>query len=126
MTNEDWKDIHNSFIAVQVAVALGLKLWPHVVITTIANETAKLEDGSLFDPCNNWGDAGPIIQNYGIGLFKHWDDTDDGVAWTATTDLDLSWNGGSAHNPSKGHEFTDKNPLRAAMIVFLKMKEATK
>lgn len=66
-----------------------------------------------FDPCNNPADAWPIIVENGITLAfqdgNWWADNRaywiDGVEWSI---------GG----------IIDKNPLRAAMIVFLMMKES--
>lgn len=61
-----------------------------------------------FDPCNNPADAWPIIVANGIGVAPS---KSDPYAW------DLS--GGML----RGIKHSDKNPLRAAMIVFLMMKE---
>lgn len=65
-----------------------------------------------FDPCNNPDDAGPIIIENRIGTIP----APDNGLWKA------------AHrkvgNDDTPYHFTqDKNPLRAAMIVFLKMNE---
>ena len=65
-----------------------------------------------FDPCNNPGDAEPIIIENRIGTIP----APDNGLWKA------------AHrkigNDDTPYHFTqDKNPLRAAMIVFLKMNE---
>lgn len=58
-----------------------------------------------FDYCNSWADAGPIIQNNGIGLKRQsnglWVSAQSGGLWPIY------------------HE----NPLRCAMIVFLMMQE---
>lgn len=63
------------------------------------------------DYCNSWADAGPIIQeNY---LSVECDDMFDAPMPSSY------W---KAHNP-KGNHYTDKDPLRAAMIVFLMMQE---
>ena len=65
------------------------------------------------DYCNNPSDAWPIMKESLIGVTPD----EDGVTmhfygdWTAR-----------AH--CKNLQFTDKNPLRAAMIVYLMMKEA--
>lgn len=69
------------------------------------------------DYCNNPADAWPIIHGNGIGLFEH-DVSGVGKTWTATTNLDKSWLGYG----TDGFDYTDKNPLRAAMIVFLMMQ----
>ncbi|MBT0387749.1 DUF2591 family protein [Morganella morganii subsp. morganii] len=60
-----------------------------------------------FDPCNNPADAIPIVIENGISLISDWNEI--GV-WGATNQ---PW-------------FTseNKNPLRAAMEVFLMMKDA--
>ena len=61
-----------------------------------------------FDPCNSWADAGPIIvENKGC------------ISYAGL----LGWY--AANNPDGDNliQFWDKNPLRAAMIVFLKMQE---
>lgn len=60
-----------------------------------------------FDPCNSWADAGPIIQENKINL------NSVPQGWVASD------NGGHDSN-----YFPHQNPLRAAMIVFLMMKEA--
>lgn len=65
-----------------------------------------------FDPCNNPEDAGPIIIENRIGTIP----APDNGLWKA------------AHrkvgNDDTPYHFTqDKNPLRAAMIVFMKMNE---
>lgn len=59
-----------------------------------------------FDPCNNPADAWPIIVNSRIGL-----NFVNGI-WRAQSML-TGW-----------VEFSEENPLRAAMIVFLMMQEA--
>jgi hypothetical protein len=59
--------------------------------------------------CNVWNDAGPIIVENRINT--SWVDN-DAEHWAATSGLwadNLTW---------------DTNPLRASMIVFLKMKDA--
>ncbi|EPY9202391.1 phage protein NinX family protein [Morganella morganii] len=58
-----------------------------------------------FDPCNNPADAMPIINDYGISLIYQ-----EGEFQFATND-------GNYHSGVS-------NPLKAAMIVFLMMKEA--
>ena len=56
-----------------------------------------------FDPCNSWADAGPIIQESKIGIREY-----DG------------WWEARSYIPE--YAYCQKNPLRAAMIVFLMMK----
>ncbi len=75
-------------------------------------DTAIYGDGVLpveFDPCNNWADSGPISLENKISL----DWTGDGI-WGALG------NDGSMFSCSN---YADKNPLKAAMIVFLKTQE---
>lgn len=68
--------------------------------------TSNRKHWKLYDPCNKPEDGWPIIETNGIGLRKQ----SNGL-WCATR---------------IGGEYPkyDKNPLRAAMIVFLKMQEA--
>lgn len=67
-----------------------------------------------FDPCNNPNDAWPIIVENGINLVQ------DGDGGYYATDGYLHHSGSIVDGEL---EFNDKNPLRAAMIVFLMMKE---
>ncbi|AUR83810.1 NinX [Vibrio phage 1.042.O._10N.286.45.B8] len=73
------------------------------------------EGGGFFkapDYCNNPSDAWPIILENKIGVMYNWNRVD---LW-------------SAISPKSGYDCdcNDKNPLRAAMICFLKMKDAEK
>lgn len=66
-----------------------------------------------FDPCNNPADSWPIITANRIGIIP----SPERGAWRAANRVI-----GADSNP---RYFTqDANPLRAAMIVFLKMQEA--
>ncbi|MBT0497631.1 phage protein NinX family protein [Morganella morganii] len=58
-----------------------------------------------FDPCNNPADAMPIINEYGISLIYQ-----EGEFQFATNDGNI--------------ECSISNPLKAAMIIFLMMKDA--
>lgn len=64
--------------------------------------------------CNNPSDAWPIITENHINLSKHKED-DEWFAFTRADDLGVS-----------EFQCKDKNALRAAMICFLKMKDAEK
>lgn len=70
-----------------------------------------LVDGSFgyrfFDPCNNPSDAMPIVFESGISLISDWNEV--GV-WGATNQ---PW-----------YSSENKNPLRAAMEVYLMIKDA--
>lgn len=59
-----------------------------------------------FSPSKSWADAGPIISENKINLQWVFYDSWDARAWYHTF-----------------HECIHKNPLRAAMIVFLMMQE---
>lgn len=62
-------------------------------------------DGEEFDPCNNPADAWPVI---------------------AESEIDVQFRQGTKCPPMARHinfYCVDKNPLRAAMIVFLMMRE---
>lgn len=63
-----------------------------------------------FRPCESWVDAGPIIADYGITLVRL---------------VNNSWVSVSTYVYEDVPRYTacDKNPLRAAMIVFLKSQE---
>ena len=64
-------------------------------------------DGSkLFDPCNNPSDAWPIILANRINVYAS--EGPDFMPWMAGRD---------------GFMVSNKNPLRAAMIVFIMMQE---
>lgn len=73
------------------------------------------DEFEFFNPCNNPSDAWPIMKESLIGVTPD----EDGVTmhfygdWTAR-----------AH--CKNLQFTDKNPLRAVMIVYLMMKDEEK
>lgn len=72
-----------------------------------------------FDPCNNPEDAWPIVVENDIALLPSC-----GFDWVAISHLTL--NGFSSYIDQSLHgclQHNDMNPLRAAMIVFLKMNE---
>ena len=60
----------------------------------------------VFDPCNNPSDAWPIINIERIGVYPS--EGPDFMPWIAA---------------KNAFSVTDKNPLRAAMIVYLMMKD---
>ena len=88
-----------------VATALGMDV-------SGATEENNMMYDYVRDVCNNPSDAWPIMKESLIGVTPD----EDGVTmhfygdWTAR-----------AH--CKNLQFTDKNPLRAAMIVYLMMKD---
>ncbi|MDV5713864.1 phage protein NinX family protein [Enterobacter hormaechei] len=64
-----------------------------------------------FDPCNKAADAWPIITENKISIYA-----------MSEADARGKW-GAEAFYPNEAYHFND-NPLRAAMIVFLMMKDA--
>ena len=75
---------------------------------------------STFNPCNSWADAGTIIKNNNISLVNAGDE------WIAATrDVGMEGYLGDEHLClyGCGELVYDKNPIRAAMIVFLMMQE---
>ena len=80
----------------------------------LSDKVCKLIDGKEnINYCRSWAYAGPIIEEYGTSLrycaiYNKWE------ACTYTSIGSVYYN---VH---------DKNPLRAAMICFIKMKDAEK
>lgn len=69
----------------------------------------------LFAPCNSWADAGPIIQKNKIDINWAMQRGNVRQPYARNSAPGLSGHAGYIH----------ENPLRAAMIVFLMMQEAT-
>lgn len=65
--------------------------------------------GKHADYCNLWADAGPIIQEHEISIIFKNDENRIHHAFCG---------------PSPSAYFDDENPLRAAMVAFLKASEA--
>lgn len=82
-----------------------------LVLDKVSNKKPEewLEPYALFEPCSNPADAWPIIIDNRISLLS-----------VECLNGDISWLAKNKACPSRG----DKNPLRAAMIVFLKMQES--
>jgi hypothetical protein len=74
----------------------------------------------VFDPCNNPSDAWPIIVDNEITLFR---DVSTNDVWGALGRAWFTFNGLES-KIGDNCEVIDKNPLRAAMICFLKMNDA--
>ncbi|MCK7175989.1 DUF2591 domain-containing protein [Enterobacter cloacae] len=70
--------------------------------------SGKSFDPGRFDPCNNPADAWPIIADNHIGIAPY---PSEAFAWS------------SRHGMASDLSTEDKNPLRAAMVVFLMMKD---
>lgn len=86
----------------KVAEKLGAEWF---VTTTVWDELVVMVGSKCFKPCNNPSDAMPIINEYGISLIYQ-----DGRFHFATNDGNI--------------ECCIANPLKAAMIIFLCMKDA--
>lgn len=70
-----------------------------------------------FDFCNSWADAGPIIERNSIGIEK-----EVSICCDLCNDLYETGNWEATH-ATRDFFFSHKNPLRAAMVVFLMMQE---
>lgn len=78
----------------------------------------ELDDGlRIFDPCNNPSDAWPIIMQHKINM-TFGDNTPAPDEWGYADAMCKDKN----HNEYEWYEKSG-NPLRAAMIVFIEMKE---
>lgn len=119
----DYSQLHDAQINMMVCKVLGLGLSSYARIMKCDDATVLLDDNkTLVDYCNNWADVGPIVVKNGISLINHWDSEDEDLEatiWSATTNVDKTW----CDSRSKGFDSTHKNPLRAAMIVFLEMQK---
>lgn len=80
-----------------------------------------------YNPCNNPSDAWPIIFDSGMSIWQVTEsDREIGMSyatgdWGAYCVMQVD---GEGNINSDGFEALDSNPLRAAMICFLKMKDA--
>ncbi|AUS01391.1 NinX [Vibrio phage 1.284.A._10N.286.55.A5] len=114
MNYEDMSDFEiNSKVAMRLGRSVSsehecIKTGACFILTSLAGVRVE------FNPCNNPSDAWFIIASNDINLSKHKAD-DYWFAFVRAEDLGVS-------------EFKckDNNPLRAAMICFLKMKDAEK
>lgn len=119
----NYSEMSDTEVNIQVCKALGKVISSYCRIRKVGDSSILLDDNeTLFNPCNSWADAGPIIAENGIGVVKvveascgtggvigHWHAVGP-VDWAyGECDSDVAhWN---------------QNPLRAAMIVFLMMKD---
>lgn len=103
---KDYASMSDNEIAEKVGKAIG--------IHSIAGDL-YIKNGvwTRFDPCNNPADAWPIIVSKKICIaFDVFAEPDDGGDWVASPAYYV-----------EGERIRNDNPLRAAMIVFLMMKE---
>ncbi|MGG6193030.1 phage protein NinX family protein [Pantoea allii] len=82
---------------VLVSEEYDMKMGEHVTIEAVRGQ---------FNPCKSWADAGQIIEEQGITIAKS------------------VMSGWHSYDLRCVKKYTDENPLRAAMIVFLMMHEA--
>lgn len=77
-----------------------------------------------FDPCNNPSDAWPIIVENNISVCKYFyaDELVWGDSWEANYDKNVDVRPDNTEGSKLFHR--GANPLRAAMVVFLKMKDS--
>lgn len=104
---KNYSEMSNQEIALRVA---QLNEMYEDITFTAHDDYVELGDGAnwrKFNPCNNPSDAWSIILDSRITISP----ITRGVLWQAFVIYGK-------------YEFVDKNPLRAAMIVFLMMKEA--
>ncbi len=101
----------NQAVALKIRGSDEVSIIQHLGLVNIFCGNPKDEDNSSwrrFDPCNNPSDAWPIIVGGKIAI-----DFIDGYGWTANPAFNCSISV-SCHD----------EPLRSAMICFLKMKDA--
>lgn len=127
----DYSKLSNKEIAAKVLIAQGYRFIGDadgysIYISDYGRKDTgpKSSKQFAFDPCNNPADAWPIIFENGISLLNVWDEDGEieDSTWVATTNIDMTWCG----DRERGFESTDKNPLRASMIVYLMMCENDK
>jgi hypothetical protein len=102
----DYSDLTDYKVNVLVAEKLGYKTETHEksVFVSARHTGDNVQNVvGIYDPCNNPGDAWPVIFDNLIGLTPSL----SGDIWEA----------------DKHYSYRDKNPLRAAMIVFLMIKD---
>ena len=97
---KDYSKMSDFEINKAVTTALGMDV-------SGATEENNIMYGYVPDICNNPSDAWPIINIERIGVYPS--EGPDFMPWIAA---------------KNAFSVTDKNPLRAAMIVYLMMKEA--
>lgn len=87
-------------------------------VTVVAEVNSEDICIAAADYCNNWSDAGIVIAEHGISIAFDKNEN-EWVAWGHFA-FDLAgWD--MKEQPAEYQH--DKNPLRAAMIVFLQMQE---
>jgi len=98
-----------------VAEKLGGKVWfryaagSNIWSVTFDSVPGKVD---LPDYCNNWQDAGPIIEKYRISL----------LGCPSGEGYDAYWESSYTDWKGVGREATSESPLKTAMICFLLME----
>lgn len=108
---KDYSAMSDQKINTAVGLSFGEKIGEAVNGVQIVNIDAQYLCSS-FDPCNNPADAWPIIQRNRISLI--WVHTEIPNRWDAGSPCHMKW---------ATHQI---NGLRAAMEVYLMMKDAEK
>lgn len=109
----EWQEKTDPEINKAVKLALISK---HEKETDFDNFFLELLKSSDLDYCNNPAFAWPIILERKISIMN------DGETWEASIDFDGDLNKQGTDEVLTKY-FDDKNPLRAAMIVFLMMND---
>lgn len=113
----DYSKISDKEVNKLVAFALGCKeVVPDIFLSDDRRyefDKPKNKSGNkfYFDPCNEVADAWPIIAENHIGIAPY---PNEAYAWS------------SRHGIASDLSAEDKNPLRAAMTVFLMLQESEK
>lgn len=110
----DYSQLHDAQINMMVCKSLGHELSSYARIIMQDDATILLSDNkTLVDYCNNPADAWPIIAEHRISIeFDGDNSTEPQTTWCHVCNLGRTC----------GADY-QKNPLRAAMIVFLMMQE---
>ena len=114
----NYSEMSDTEVNIQVCKALGKVISSYCRIRKVGDSSILLDDNeTLFNPCNSWADAGQIIAENKISIHA----PRLGERWlTEYTGSDDDVNDGFSVDYFEYHH---QNPLRAAMIVFLMMKD---
>ena len=112
----NYSDLSDFEINKLVAKCEGFNLFKGCVTKSKSENWVRLTPYRNFDPCNNPSDAWPIILKNKISINCYKDGDSD--YWESSSY--------DSKNNEKKRQFAndDKNPLRAAMIVYLMMEDA--
>lgn len=120
----NYEDMSDFDINRKVAAALGVEMG---MVQSSNNKfgTVNLLNGRIFNPCNNPSDAWPIIVESEITVITGADcDGDYQAAFLDGYFEQLAIESNDEIHASFKFSAFSKSPLRAAMICFLKMKDA--